>query len=84
MKHQLLKQFAGVSLSFFCRFIDQIFHKMNGAIKYKRLDPMDLRLMHSDKIDPNKPRIDVRDPIHGAASHSLPAADQHPVNPNTM
>lgn len=36
---------------------------MNGAIKYKRLDPMDLKLMHSDKMDPNKPRIDVREHV---------------------
>ena len=42
-------------------FMDEIFFKMNGAIKAKKLDPMDLRLMHASKMDPSRPRVDVRD-----------------------
>ena len=35
---------ARAEIANYNRFMDEIFRRMNGAIKAKRLDPMDLRL----------------------------------------
>ena len=47
-------------------FMDEIFRRMNAAIKVKKLDPMDLKLLPSSKVPRGRQRTKNKNRRKGA------------------